>query len=139
MLARGWQYTIHPSASTFHFALFALHFPKGHLSLPQCSAVRCPTQRAAMANATRCVGQRTALRFPAQLGVAWQGACLSGNGRLPPGSHDGRPSVPLEDISRIYLDLDIIQTSVISVGNNSLTSSQCRIVGNQGKLYIVAT
>ena len=53
-----------PALFTFYFSLFTFHFPKGPLPLSQCTAVRCPMQRAASAVAVHCIRHRTALRFP---------------------------------------------------------------------------
>ena len=66
---------------TFHFALFALHFPKGHLSLPQCSAVRCPVQRAASFIAACCAGTCSALHFTSHNGTGCQRAQPKANCR----------------------------------------------------------
>ena len=60
-------FTLHfslPEGTTFHFSLFTFHFPQGPLPLSQCTAVRCPMQRAASAVAVHCIRHRTALRFP---------------------------------------------------------------------------
>ena len=87
-LAQGWQYTIHPRASPFHFLLFTFNFPKGplftfHFSLftsrrdtfhfhnalrcdARCSVLHRLLQCTAFVIAPHCVFRPIVVRVPAQ-------------------------------------------------------------------------